>query len=911
MRKLLCFFVFLAGLKSWSQEVKVIDNKGTLKNISQDRVFSSTTTPTSPVEGDLWLNTNTQETKAYDQDSSSWIQISLSTTLIKDWLSTAAYQEDEVVIQNQKVYRANSTIPANTSFVLGTSSSTWSEISKAAINNWDVNENFGLEKIVVYQGKLYRNTSGNTTVNPPDQDTTNWTKASSSNYLGYQTIHHNNPTTLAISETLHNLSDIHIESTGDLSMDSTDVSDGTSLYLSNTTTADRLLQFTNFSGAFLRNGGAEIDLSFTGLTLKANTRYLVHVTDNGGNFYFNATEASAAFSLFWNPNSNYLINQIINHQGVLYRNLTAVNTTTAPPIDTVNWTPLSDASVTAWTSLTNGGTYTTNQLVSHQGVIYRNSTATNTDNAPDSDPTNWETLRATDSQILAFGVSNTQTTTTLEVSGGNAISLQVTDALSLSQTGTHTLLLSAKNTNIYNTDASLSASRTIDLNGFPLDFQTAVGNSVLYMDPINQRLGVGTITPSQSLSISGSLSLSNSFYDSKKSPGINGQLLSSTGTGTAWINSSTSNSLFDTDGNTGIQVEETTNEDFIRFDTAGQERFVIDSAGRICVNTTNPIDTFNLTGDMFLTHNSVQSDDHAFEIDVNAGGFGDVKALDIVYQTGALGAESDEGVILVNIDESASTGGAVVGLEVLATEGTAALYGLEVGANINPVEQLSGFFSDVTVGEINGVDNLSSFASSSLNQSIFSNDNETLTVGFNLKFQEIEFLLNTVASGNGIIPTFEYSTGLNTWASFTPTDGTNGMKNSGVIAWLPGDLASWATSGGNYLVRITRTRNSLTTSPIESIIKVANTTEYQWDKDGKLSIAAINNGGTYEDSNGEAGSAGQLLSSTVSGTDWISFPPRLTNTEKALRTFTASDIIFNKDSNKHEGYDGTNWFDLY
>ena len=393
--------------------------------------------------------------------------------------------------------------------------------------------------------------------------------------------------------------------------------------------------------------------------------------------------------------------------------------------------------------------------------------------------------------------------------------------------------------------------------------------------------------------------------------GTSGQVLSSTGTGTAWINSSTSNSLFDTDGNTRIQVEETTNEDFIRFDTAGQERFVIDSAGRICVNTTNPVDTFNLTGDMFLTHNSIQSDDHAFEIDVNAGGFGDVKALDIVYQTGALSAESDEGVILVNIDESASTGGAVVGLEVLATEGTAALYGLEVGANINPVEQLSGFFSDATVSEINGVDNLSSFASSTLNQSIFSTDNETVTVGFNLKFQEIEFLLNTGASGNGIIPTFEYSTGLNTWASFTPTDGTNGMKNSGVIAWLPGDLASWATSGGNYLVRITRTRNSLTTSPIESIIKVANTTEYQWDKDGKLSIAAINNGGTYEDSNGESGSAGQLLSSTVSGTDWISFPPRLTDTERDSRTWTAGDFIYNTSINKHQGYDGANWNNFY
>ena len=158
------------------------------------------------------------------------------------------------------------------------------------------------------------------------------------------------------------------------------------------------------------------------------------------------------------------------------------------------------------------------------------------------------------------------------------------------------------------------------------------------------------------------------------------------------------------------------------------------------------------------------------------------------------------------------------------------------------------------MGEINGVDNLSSFASSTLNQSIFSTDNDTVTVGFNLKFQEIEFLLTTGASGNGIIPTFEYSTGLNTWASFTPTDGTNDEKFR--CDRMASRTCSWA-KWWQLSCPITRTRNSLTTSPIESIIKVANTTEYQWDKDGKLSMQPSIMA-EPEDSNGEAGSAGQL-----------------------------------------------------
>ncbi len=112
-------------------------------------------------------------------------------------------------------------------------------------------------------------------------------------YLGNRTIHHNVTTTLAITEALHNNADIHMESTGNLSIASTAVSDATNFYITNTTAADRTLSFTGFSGAFLRNGGTETDLATGGMTLKANTRYLAHVTENSGSFFVNATEAVA------------------------------------------------------------------------------------------------------------------------------------------------------------------------------------------------------------------------------------------------------------------------------------------------------------------------------------------------------------------------------------------------------------------------------------------------------------------------------------------------------------------------------------------------------------------------------------------------------------------------------------------
>ena len=244
--------------------------------------------------------------------------------------------------------------------------------------------------------------------------------------------------------------------------------------------------------------------------------------------------------------------------------------------------------------------------------------------------------------------------------------------------------------------------------------------------------------------------------------------------------------------------------------------------------------------DAVITHTATARNEHALEIITNAAAFGNVKSILTDYITGAIGAGDDEAVILVNIDESLATGGSVTGLQVLATEGSAQLTGLFAAALVKPVEQLSGTFSDMDSALVGATDRLAEFISAASDIEMFTNDSDTVTIGNAVKFEQIQFLLNTVASGSGIKPTFEYSTGVGTWASFVPADGTNGLRNNGVVAWLDTDIPSWAPGlASEYLIKITRTQNTLTTAPIEDTVQIAVTNEYSWDENGDVSVRGL------------------------------------------------------------------------
>ncbi|MHA2067221.1 MAG: hypothetical protein ACXABY_22865, partial [Candidatus Thorarchaeota archaeon] len=273
------------------------------------------------------------------------------------------------------------------------------------------------------------------------------------------------------------------------------------------------------------------------------------------------------------------------------------------------------------------------------------------------------------------------------------------------------------------------------------------------------------------------------------------------------------------------------------------EAMRIDNAGNVGIGLTSPLDTLHVVGDMELDHTAAGTDEHALEIVTDAAGFGDVKAIDIDYITGVVAAGEDEGVILVNIDESTSTGGEVFGYEILTTDfGATNVYGMKTGVNVNPISHDSGTFANMDSALNKAVDVLAALSSGGAgNISVFVADNDTVTIGDASKFDEMEILVDTAASGSGVAPTFEYSTGVGTWTAFTPTDGTNGFRNTGAILWDQNDLAGWAVgTGSEFLVRITRTRNSLSTTPIIDTVQIATAQLYSWDNQGVIT------GNTFE-----------------------------------------------------------------
>jgi hypothetical protein len=63
----------------------------------------------------------------------------------------------------------------------------------------------------------------------------------------------------------------------------------------------------------------------------------------------------------------------------------------------------------------------------------------------------------------------------------------------------------------------------------------SLGNNVIFNNG-GGNVGIGTITPSQKLHVDGSVRVTGAYYDSANSAGTSGQILSSTVTGTSWIN---------------------------------------------------------------------------------------------------------------------------------------------------------------------------------------------------------------------------------------------------------------------------------------------------------------------------------------------------------------------------------------
>lgn len=206
------------------------------------------------------------------------------------------------------------------------------------------------------------------------------------------------------------------------------------------------------------------------------------------------------------------------------------------------------------------------------------------------------------------------------------------------------------------------------------------------------------------------------------------------------------------------------------------------------------------------------------------------------------------GVFNAVIDRGSSTGGTIHVLNVLSSGG--GLVGIEAvgvfsgvvvihhisGVPINMDKALlyDGVFTDVTAA----------FTNTGNDTAMFIDVFDSVYIGHSSIFGEIIFNLDTLASGAGIRPTFEYSTGGGGWTIFNPIDGTDGMRSDGNIGFIVNDLTGWASdtiSGSNlFWLRINRTQVGLGSIPIEDLVQIIVGIDYTWSKDGSIRILNAN-----------------------------------------------------------------------
>ena len=235
-------------------------------------------------------------------------------------------------------------------------------------------------------------------------------------------------------------------------------------------------------------------------------------------------------------------------------------------------------------------------------------------------------------------------------------------------------------------------------------------------------------------------------------------------------------------------------------------------------------------------------------IDVNSQANTHGVFVDIIT-TGLVAGEVVQGLSVL-VDKSTSTGGTIRALSMdSAGVGSANSVTGHAGVGVNVISQLVGTFGNLeqVPTESGGfyVDITTASAATGTDATMFAVDNDALYLGDAATFNELEFNLETVASGAGIKPTFEFSIAGPGWTVFTPADDTNGMRLSADIFWVISELSSWAaTATPPALGSVTITGGSVSAgvNKIDGItvdaVEVMNGSE-DFDTDNATTAAAV------------------------------------------------------------------------
>ena len=157
--------------------------------------------------------------------------------------------------------------------------------------------------------------------------------------------------------------------------------------------------------------------------------------------------------------------------------------------------------------------------------------------------------------------------------------------------------------------------------------------------------------------------------------------------------------------------------------------------------------------------------------------------------------------------------------------------------------QIIGDFENVSAGwkyNSSYTNATSAFQDTGVNITVAENDDDYMYIGSSSWFTEVELNFARTASAS-VTPIFEYHNGTD-WDEFRPSDKTDGFTEDGLLTFNAFVLGGWGTNSVNgvdaYWIRIQRTEDNLTTTPIIEQIKVLGSglELYYWDKLGNLAI---------------------------------------------------------------------------
>lgn len=213
-------------------------------------------------------------------------------------------------------------------------------------------------------------------------------------------------------------------------------------------------------------------------------------------------------------------------------------------------------------------------------------------------------------------------------------------------------------------------------------------------------------------------------------------------------------------------------------------------------------------------------------------------------------AGSDFDIIQVKIDIGSLDATSAVHVFDISTIGTSSgiVEGIVThGGNISPIHQHTGTFITPSQTEYAGeIPSGGSWSDGLDTKTIFEDDDDEILIGSTGVFDSMEVLLSTVAS-QAEFAVYEFLNDSAAWVAFTPGDTTNDWRQNGIISWESAGFTNWDAAGdpggaeasAGYWIRVRRTRNTVTTDPVVTTIKILDPTEYKWDANGDVDIHGI------------------------------------------------------------------------